>query len=188
MSGDESPFELQPKVEGTLVHLRPIEESDFDALYAIASDPLLWEHHPVKNRTNRGVFRSWFDDGVAGHALVIVERGSGLVIGTSRYEVLDESGREVEIGWTFIARSHWGGAYNGEVKRLMIDHAFGWARLVTIKVHESNLRSLRAVEKLGAERVRLEPARHGIGSSVVFALTPGVWPSAAGTALKARAR
>lgn len=157
------------------MHLRPINEADFDALYAIASDPLLWEQHPVKNRTDRAVFRSWFDDALAGCALVVVERSSGTVIGTSRYEVLDERQREVEIGWTFLARSHWGGAYNGELKRLMIEHAFGWAQVITLKAHEDNMRSLRAIEKLGAERVCLERARHGVGNSIVYALTPTVW-------------
>jgi RimJ/RimL family protein N-acetyltransferase len=175
MSGRKAPLEFQPTIEGSLVRLRPIKESDFEALYAIASDPLLWEQHPVKNRTDRTVFRNWFADGVAGHALVVVERSTGLVIGTSRYEVLDERRREVEIGWTFLARTRWGGTYNSEVKRLMIDHAFGWALVITFKVHEDNLRSVRAVEKLGAERVRLEPARYGVGNSVVFALTPGMW-------------
>ncbi len=165
-------MDWQPTLEGSLVRMRPIHESDFDALYAIASDPLLWAQHPVKNRTDRSVFRSWFDDALAGHALVVVERSSGQTIGTSRYEVLDERRRDVEIGWTFLARSHWGGAHNGEVKRLMIDHAFGWAHTITFKVHEDNLRSLRAVEKLGAERVGLEPSRHGIGGSVVYVLTP----------------
>jgi RimJ/RimL family protein N-acetyltransferase len=168
-------LDLQPAIVGSLVWLRPIEESDFDALYAIASDPLLWEQHPVKNRTDRTVFRDWFADAVAGQALVVVERSTGLAIGTSRYEVLDEGRREVEIGWTFLARSHWGGPYNSEVKRLMIDHAFGWAQVITFKVHEDNFRSVRAVEKLGAKRVGVEPSRHGAGNSVVFALTPGVW-------------
>ncbi|HVX68279.1 MAG TPA: GNAT family N-acetyltransferase [Mycobacteriales bacterium] len=165
----------QPTLEGSLVWLRPIKTSDFDALYAIASDPLLWEQHPVKNRTDRAVFQSWFDDALTSQALVVIERSTGLAIGTSRYEVRDRRRRHVEIGWTFISRSHWGGAYNSDVKRLMIDHAFGWARVVTLKVHESNLRSLRAIEKLGAERVRLEPARHGVGSSVVYELTPATW-------------
>jgi len=175
MSRRNAHLNLQPKLEGSLVCLRPIKDSDFDALCAIASDPLLWEQHPVKNRTDRTVFRNWFADAVAGHALVVVEHDTGLVIGTSRYEVLDERRREVEIGWTFLARSHWGGSYNREVKRLMIDHAFSWAQLITFKVHEDNLRSVRAVAKLRAERVRLEPSRHGVGNSVVFALTPDVW-------------
>lgn len=148
---------LQPALEGSLVRLRPIIESDFEALYAIASDPLLWEQHPVKNRTDQVVFRRWFDDAMAGCALVVLERSTGLTIGTSRYHLVNEQQREVEIGWTFLARSHWGGAYNGEVKRLMIEHAFGWTQVITLKVLENNLRSRRAVEKLGAHASASNP-------------------------------
>jgi RimJ/RimL family protein N-acetyltransferase len=165
----------QPTLEGVLVQLRPIEESDFEALRAIASDPLLWEQHPVKNRTERAVFRTWFNDALAGRALVVVDCSSGKTIGTSRYKVLDERRRNVEIGWTFLARTHWGGAHNGELKKLMIDHALRWADVITFKAHEHNLRSIRAIEKLGAKRVGVEPSWHGLGCSVVYELTPAIW-------------
>lgn len=175
MNGSSALFDWQPTLQSSRIRLRPIHESDFEALYEIASDRLLWEQHPVKDRTDRAVFRSWFDDGLTGGALVVIERSTGATIGTSRYEVLDQDRREVEIGWTFISRSHWGGGVNSEVKQLMIDHAFGWAQVITLKAHEDNLRSLRAIEKLGAQRVRTEPSRHGMGSSVVYELTPTTW-------------
>jgi len=62
---------------------------DFDALYAIASDPLLWEQHPSKNRTERSGFQKWFDDAMtSGGALVAIDRTDGSVIETSRFDQL----------------------------------------------------------------------------------------------------
>src|SRR4051794_33828829 len=95
--------------------------SDFDALYAIASDPLLWAQHPSKDRTQRSVFEQWFDDAMAsGGALVAIDRAGGTVIGTSRFDNYDAARREVEIGWTFLDRSLWGGHHNREMKQLML--------------------------------------------------------------------
>jgi RimJ/RimL family protein N-acetyltransferase len=117
-------FERQPVLSGTLVDLRPLEVADFPALYDIASDPAVWEQHPSKDRAQRSVFGRWFDEAIAsGGALAVVSQNENRVIGTSRFDHYDPVQSEVEIGWTFVARTHWGGEYNGEIKRLMLRHA-----------------------------------------------------------------
>lgn len=164
----------QPALEGEVVRLRPLREGDFDALYAIASDPLLWEQHPSKDRTQRTVFRRWFADAsTSGGALTAIDRRDDRIIGTSRFGVYDHVHGEVEIGWTFLARSHWGGPWNGEMKRLMLRHAFRSVDTVVSRVHSLNLRSQRAVEKLGAVRVGTEVDPHGRGENNVFRLPRG---------------
>jgi RimJ/RimL family protein N-acetyltransferase len=160
-----------PVLEGEVVRLRPLRESDFSALHAIASDPLLWEQHPSKDRTEKSVFRRWFDEALSsGGALTAIHLPDGRIIGTSRFDSHDHTPNEVEIGWTFLARSHWGGPCNGEMKRLMLRHAFGSVATVVFRVHASNLRSQRAVEKLGAVRVGTEPDPYGRGENLVFRL------------------
>ena len=79
------------------------------------------------------------------------------VIGSSRYHAYDERKSEVEIGWTFLARSRWGGSYNGEMKDLMLRHAFRFVESVIFLVGIDNLRSQRAVEKIGGARVGSRP-------------------------------
>lgn len=143
-------MDRQPHLVGNLVELRPATPDDWPALYAVASDPLVWEVHPAHDRWQEPVFRAFFDEGLAsGGMLVAVDRASGEVIGSSRYDHRRASPDEVEIGWTFLARSHWGGATNGEMKRLMLDHAFRFVPRVILVVGEGNLRSRRAVEKIG---------------------------------------
>lgn len=124
------------------------------ALYVVAADPLISEQHPVPNRYQEDAFRDFFFDHLAsGGALLALDRRTNNVIGTSRFHGYDPVRSEVEIGWTFLARSHWGGTYDGEMKSLMLDHAFRFVRNVVFLVHPDNIRSQRAVEKLGAVRV-----------------------------------
>ncbi len=164
-------LDRQPLLAGELLELRPLRPDDFDALYAIASDPLLWEQHPSKDRSERSVFRQWFDEATAsGGALVAIDRSDGSVIGTSRFDHYDADKREVEIGWTFLDRSRWGGRYNQEMKRLMLTHAFGEVDAVVFRIHSDNVRSQRAVMKLGAVRVGTEVDPGGRGENHVFRL------------------
>lgn len=144
-------MDLQPTLEGETLLLRPLREEDRDALYAVASDPAIWALHPARDRYQEPVFRRFFDKALASRgALAIVERTSGAMVGTSRFyfEHVAEPG-EVEIGYTFLARSHWGGPTNGELKRLMLGHAFTFAHTALFSVGETNLRSRRALEKIG---------------------------------------
>ena len=141
----------QPTLVGELVEARPLFEHDFAELYAAAADPLLWEQHPDTLRWREDVFRAYFDDHLAsGGALSIIERASGALIGATRYANYDPGRSEVEIGWTFLARAYWGGAYNADLKRVMLEHAFRSVRTVVFLVGEDNFRSRRAVERLGA--------------------------------------
>ena len=162
-------MDRQPTLTGELVRLRPLEAADFEALYAIASDPLLWEQHPSKERAELAGFERWFEEAVASEgALVIIDTQDDRIIGSSRFAAYDPVRRDVEIGWTFIARSHWGGPYNAEAKKLMLDHAFRFVDAVLFRVHTGNLRSQRAVEKLGAVRIGVEPHPEGHGDNYLF--------------------
>ncbi|MCC6906380.1 MAG: GNAT family N-acetyltransferase [Phycisphaerales bacterium] len=158
------PFDLQPTLQGELVQLRPLREEDWDDLYAVARDPLIWEQHPHHNRWQPGVFRAFFDKGMqSGGALVVIDRATGLLIGSSRFHPHDEQdGGDLEIGWTFLARSHWGGSYNREMKRLMLEHAFKYVDRVMFLVGASNLRSQRAMEKIGAIRTGTRDIEGGL--------------------------
>lgn len=155
-------FDFQPTLKGDLVELRPLLPDDFDALHAVASDRLLWEQHPARDRYQEPVFRTLFHESLdSGGALVARDAATGQVIGSSRYHGLDPERSEIEIGWSFLARSHWGGTYNREMKRLMLAHAFRFVRSVVFLVGTQNRRSQRAMEKIGGVLVdtRTPPGR-----------------------------
>ena len=146
-------LDRQPVLEGEHVRLRPLRESDWDALFAVASDPLIWEQHPAHDRWQEPVFRAFFADALANKgALVVLDAQTGAVIGSSRYQGLEEADcGSVEIGWTFLARSHWGGRWNHAMKRLMLAHALASVAEVRFLVGESNTRSRTALERIGAQ-------------------------------------
>ena len=144
-------MDRQPVLEGQRLLLRPLRDNDWDALYAVASDPQIWAVHPAHDRWQEPVFRAYFDEGLAsGGALAVIERASGEVVGSSRYDSYAAvEGGSVEIGWTFLARRLWGGGFNAEMKRLMLAHALQSVERVEFRVGESNTISRRAMEKIG---------------------------------------
>ena len=151
-------FNLQPSLKGKLVELRPLRSDDYCDLYAVAGDPRIWEQHPNNDRYKEDVFRSFFDEALESNGtLVAIDLGSGQIIGSSRFHGFDNKRSEIEVGWTFLARSHWGGIYNGEIKQLMLQHAFKYVNRVIFLVGTRNLRSQLAVEKVGAVRVGSRP-------------------------------
>lgn len=155
-------FDLQPTLEGELLRLRPLREEDWEELFAVASDPLIWEQHPEPTRYQEAVFREYFRGAMeCGGALVVIDKKTGNIIGSSRYIGYDEGRSEIEIGYTFLARTYWGGTYNREMKDLMLGHAFRFVRHVVFLIGPDNLRSQKAMEKIGG--VRIEPRSNAAG-------------------------
>ena len=151
----------QPTLRGEHVQLRPIRADDLDALHAAAADPLVWEQHSERNRHERPVFERFFAGALeCGGGLVALD-AAGQVIGSSRYYDWDPSDRSVVIGYTFLARSHWGNGTNREMKRLMLDHAFRWAKTAWFHVSPGNVRSQRALERIGARLDRQQDVSVG---------------------------
>ena len=167
-------FELQPNLTADLLHLRPLIPADWEALFRAASDPLIWEVHPVSDRWKEEVFRQFFREGLeSGGAFAAVDRKTGEIVGSSRYSNLKPDESEIEIGSTFLARSHWGGVYNGEMKRLMLDHAFRFVDTVVFRIGAENLRSRRAIEKIGGiltDRLEIVNLHGRIIEHVVYAI------------------
>lgn len=159
-------FELQPHLVGELLEVRPLRPEDWESLFAVASDPLIWEQHPAQDRYKEEVFREFFREALeSGGALIVIDRKTQKIIGSSRYFGFDPEKSEIEIGWTFLARSYWGGEYNGELKRLMLDHAFKFVENVVFLIGPENLRSQKAVEKIGG--VLTEPRNKMIRGKAV---------------------
>jgi tetratricopeptide (TPR) repeat protein len=146
-----NPFSRLPTLVSRTLTLRPLLAGDFESLYAAASDPLIWSQHPEPTRYQREVFQRFFDSALAGGSTYIaIDNASRQVIGSSRYYEWNPQSREIAIGYTFLARSHWGRGTNSEMKRLMLGQAFAHANTVWFHVGKGNLRSRKAIEKLGA--------------------------------------
>ena len=155
-------FDLQPHLKGELVELRPLAPDDWDELFAVASDSLIWEQHPERDRYKEDVFRVYFKEALeSGGAFVVIDSQTRQIIGSTRFYGYDPERSEIEIGWTFLARKCWGGRYNREMKELLLDHAFKFVENVVFLVGEHNIRSQMAIEKIGAIKVGTATRAHG---------------------------
>ena len=205
-------FDRQPHLVGELLELRPLRPDDWDALFAVASDPLIWAVHPARDRYTEPVFRQFFREALeSGGGLVAIDRTTGQIIGSSRYNWADlkvgpyegervgpdegervgpdegekvgpseneGDGRELEIGWSFLARAYWGGVYNREMKRLMLDYAFQFVDRVIFVVGVDNIRSRKAMLNIGGVLTdrRVARAIPGVSSeSVIFEISKDRW-------------
>lgn len=146
-------FDLQPYLDNELVLLRPLKESDFEDLFKVASDPLIWKQHQNKDRHTLENFTSFFEESITSKgALVILDTNTNSIIGSSRFKIIDEVEGVVEIGWSFLGRVYWGGQYNRSFKKLMIHYALQHYRHIVFYVDSKNNRSQRAVQKIGGKR------------------------------------
>ncbi len=141
---------LQPVLRNETVELIPLKETDFDALYVVASDPLIWEQHPNPDRYKEDVFRNYFKGAMeSGGAFLTKDLKTGEVIGCTRfYDHLPEQ-KEIKIGYTFISRAYWGKKINPQVKKLLLDYAFQYLDRVIFHVGALNIRSQKAMERIG---------------------------------------
>ncbi|MBC8343050.1 MAG: GNAT family N-acetyltransferase [Bacteroidetes bacterium] len=147
-------FNLQPTLEDNLIILRPLRESDFEPLYEIAKDPLIWEQHPCPNRYLKNEYSEFFSDSLKSQgALIIIDKLNAKIIGSSRFKPLEQVGNAVEIGWSFLTRKYWGGKYNSSMKTLMIDYALQFVDDIIFYVDLHNNRSQKAVEKISGSLI-----------------------------------
>lgn len=149
---------LQPKnLQTELITLIPLKESDFESVFAVASDPLIWEQHPDRERFKKEVFQLYFDSAIESKgAFKVCHAITSEVIGCSRYYHLNETDKTVMVGYTFLARKYWGGLYNSHLKKLMFTHAFNHNYTVHLQIGSTNFRSQKATEKLGAKKIKEE--------------------------------
>lgn len=172
-------FDLQPTLENDLIQIVPLKETDFETLFAVASDPLIWEQHPNKDRYQRAVFQNFFQGAIESKgAFIVYEKETGKIVGSSRYYDLDEANSAVAVGYTFIGREFWGKGHNRDLKTLMLDYAFRFVDKVILHIGATNFRSQKATEKLGATKVgELEVAYYGepVKLNFVYNIEKHIW-------------
>lgn len=148
-------FDLQPRaLKNELVKLIPLKTEDFEILYKVASDPLIWEQHPNKNRYQKDAFEIYFTGAIeSGGAFLVFDDKTDELIGSSRFYEYNSANKSAAIGYTFLSRDHWGSTYNTALKSVMLNHAFKFVDTVIFHIGSNNIRSQKAIEKLGAKKI-----------------------------------
>jgi RimJ/RimL family protein N-acetyltransferase len=164
-------FDLQPNhLKNNLISLSPLQQKDFEELYAVANDELLWEQHPNKLRYQRDVFQNFFEGAMlSGGAFLIRNSKTNEVVGSSRFYDYNETEKSILIGYTFIGRKFWGNDYNKSLKKLMLNYAFEHVNKVYFHIGAFNIRSQKAIEKIGAIKIdEFEVEYYGENSKLNF--------------------
>ena len=176
---DQTPINFQPILQNKFVTAVPLQQSDFDKLFLAASDPLIWEQHPNKNRWQREEFENYFTGAIrSGGAFLVSDTQTNEVIGSSRYSDYDASTNTVSIGYTFFIRSHWGSGHNHALKYLMLEHIFKYVDTVKFYIGAVNKRSQISLQRFGAIKIgEEETAYYGeaVKLDYVYAITKAQW-------------
>jgi len=172
-------LDLQPALQNDLIVLRPLSENDYDLLYAVASDPLIWSQHPCSDRYQEIVFRSFFDESIKSKgALIIINKLNNEIIGSTRFKRLNATDEAIEIGWSFLSRAYWGGHYNKMIKHLMLGYAFSNIKDIIFYIDKNNIRSQKAVKKIGGQQISGDAFKHLLSDNpynLTFHITKDEW-------------
>ena len=145
---------IQATLENENVKLVPLNPNDLEELFSVASDPKIWEQHPNKDRYQREVFEKFFQGAIESKgAFKIMDKSSNEVAGSTRFYDYNPKENSIFIGYTFYATKFWGSKLNPQVKKLMLDYIFQFVDKVNFHVGKDNIRSQKAMEKLGAKKV-----------------------------------
>ena len=165
-------------LEDDLIKIVPLEETDFGRLFLVASDPFIWEQNPAKDRYKLEVFKQYFDGAVKSNsAFLIYDKKTDEIIGSTRYYDYNSEKSNVSIGFTFLARSYWGGSYNKVMKKLLMDYAFKFVNEIHFHIGATNFRSQKAIEKLGAKKINeIEIDHNGVKMPYyIFTISKKEW-------------
>ncbi|WP_312821896.1 GNAT family N-acetyltransferase [Epilithonimonas sp.] len=145
---------IQSTLENENVKLVPLNPNDFEELFSVASDPKIWEQHPNKDRYKREVFENFFQGAMeSGGAFKIINKESNEIAGSTRFYDYNPEENSIFIGYTFYATKFWGSKLNPQVKKLMLNYIFQFVDKVNFHVGKDNIRSQKAMEKLGGKMV-----------------------------------
>lgn len=177
-----------PTLEGRIVTLEPLRERHWAGLLAVGLAPDIWRW-TIDRLEKADDMRRWLDGTLEEQAdgrsipFATVERASGRVVGSTRFGHLDADNRHVEIGWTWIAPAWQRTPVNTEAKYLMLRHAFEvWAcHRVEFKTDVLNVRSRRAIERLGAKEEgvfrKYQRSQGGrMRDTVMYSILDSEWP------------
>lgn len=172
-------FSIQQELSNDNVILKPLQKSDFNALYFLASDPEVWDQHPSKDRYKKEVFETFFKGAMESKgAFVIVDKATDEIVGSTRFYDYDEEQNGIFVGYTFYGKAFWGKGYNSQVKKLMLDYIFDFVDHVNFHVGAENFRSRSAMEKLKANdlgEIEVEYFGESTRTNILYRLNKTSW-------------
>lgn len=182
---DPAPIVLQ----GSVVRLEPLDQRHAPDLLSAAADPDIWAFLPAYQPKSLAGMQAWIAEARSGAGeeqipFAIVRRSNGRAVGSTRFLEIRRDSRALEIGWTWLGKEVQRSAVNTECKLLLLTHAFEelGALRVQLKTDRRNLRSQRAIERLGAVKegvLRKQRINHDgyVRDAVYYSIVDDEWPT-----------
>lgn len=182
-------MKIEPRIlENEIARLEPLTEAHREELRPLAAETELWALTSI--RGDGEYYDAWFDLMLAGQGRgdqishLVRRQSDGAALGHSAYLVITPPHRRLEVGWTWYCAGARGSKINPACKRLLLGNAFdAGAERVELKTHHKNLRSQKAMLKMGATREGT--LRHNLlcwtgewRDSVYFSVLRDEWPAA----------
>ncbi|AEP89931.1 acetyltransferase, gnat family [Bacillus subtilis subsp. subtilis str. RO-NN-1] len=177
------------ELTGELIRVVPMDKSHIQGLYESANDENIWTHLPKTITTLRGM-EAFVEEALqtketgTEFPFVIIHRKTGKMVGTTRFLYMSSASRSLEIGWTWFHPSVWGTSVNTECKYLLLQYCFEQLKTIRVqfKTDERNIRSQKAIERLGAVKegiLRNQMIRKDgtFRNSVFYSIIDSEWPS-----------
>jgi len=176
------------RLAGDRVEIVPMDPAHTDGLFAAGRAAEIWDYMPMRVATPEDMARLVRDalrdrDEGREFPFVIIDRASGRIVGSTRFLEIALAHRGIEIGWTWLAPDVWRTPINTECKYLLLRHCFETLEMIRVqlKTDARNLRSQRAIERLGAAREgvlrhhRVMPDGY-FRDSVYYSILAEEWP------------
>ena len=175
-------------LEANIVRLEPLLRAHADELLSAAADGELW-NSTVTVVPSSATITAYLDAALNAQAegrelaFVIVQKSSGLIVGSTRFYNIDQENRNVEIGYTWLAATAQRTRVNTEAKLLLLTHAFEFWRCIRVCLITDvlNVQSQNAILRIGARqegilRNHLIMPDGRYRDSVCFSIIESEWP------------
>tara|TARA_R110002110_G_scaffold110071_4_gene274411 strand:+ start:38714 stop:39313 length:600 start_codon:yes stop_codon:yes gene_type:complete len=144
-------------LRGQYIRLEPLSQDHAQGLFNRGRHAPDWQFMPRSCFIDLADTRQWIDEALAAadqQPWAIVENAKNKIVGSTRYLNIRPEHRSLEIGWTWLGQEWQRTGVNTEAKSLLLGNAFERLHCLRVefKVDARNLRSQRALERIGAMR------------------------------------
>ena len=145
-------MDIKDKLENKNFILKLLNNNDFDLLYNIGKNKKIWEQHPENDRWKKEKFNIFFNKGIENKFGLygIYDKSKNTIIGSTRYYSYSKKKKSIKIGFTFLTPEYWSSDTNLQIKTLMLGYAFKYVENIYFDIGKNNIRSIKAIEKIGA--------------------------------------
>ncbi|MFZ4798034.1 MAG: GNAT family N-acetyltransferase [Bacteroidia bacterium] len=143
---------------GGYIKLVPMDEIHFEDLTFIGNETKIWEFIPTDMSSKEKRFQTFLNAMIerekgAQFPFIVYHQHDNKIIGSTRLMNIEPKHMKLEIGWTWLHPDYWATAVNLECKLLLLNFCFEELKAIRVqlKTDENNIRSQKAILKIGAQ-------------------------------------